>query len=226
MTTERTSTVTVGPPGAQVTLALPVRGLFRWLTSWIRQPELDATEQLDLLHQWAGIEDRITLKISCYTLQTTAWLLAGLLRKLQDARPRAELDAQVLCPDLSKPLAIWNRRRAGDRKYWALKRKDADIGLQLLDRLRKQYDWFQFRQAPHPFDPCVKLIMVQDTRALFGLYVVSRHRKDAIVCTDYLGTQTRLVAIGSSGGRGTAQGAFGALLRWFDQTWNQYAIAP
>jgi hypothetical protein len=207
MSEETKVQVSIGIPPVAVGIDVPVE-----LRRWFRWGKKDIIAQL---YKDAWREDKVSLKICSYTLQTTLADLLRLFGKLEKSNRFPDVELKILRPDLTKPLKIWNKNNPNDRQYWDAKRKDAIKSDEVLDFIIKLYPGVKHKKQFFPFDPCLKAIIANDRVAFFGLYVVEKHQKTdqpGLTALDYLGTKTVLIKI-------SAGGVLEKLIGWFDKTW-------
>jgi hypothetical protein len=199
--------VSIGVPPIAVGIDVPLE-----LRRWFRWGKRDIVTRL---HRQVHRDDKVTLKICCYTLQTTLTILLRLFGKLAESKRFPDVEVVILRPDLTRPLRIWKEDDPNDRRYWEAVREDGTTSKYVREFIQKQYPRVEFKERFFPFDPCVKTIIANDCVAFFGLYAVERHEKTdepGLIALDYLGTKTELIEF-------PAGEVLEELIIWFDRTW-------
>ncbi|MDA1050865.1 MAG: toll/interleukin-1 receptor domain-containing protein [Planctomycetota bacterium] len=186
------------------------------LGSLLRDQNLGVAERI---FQWVKHQERVHLKVCCYTLQTSLTELITLFGLLENLTDMSEIGLSILRPDMSKPFHIWNSRKKSDKAYWTAARTNADeVSVAAFRDIFPNYP-IEVEERQFPFDPCLKMILVDDCRAWFGLYIVGDHTKklpDAdVTAVDFLGAKTPLIAFDE----GVSESTVDELVRWFDHTW-------
>lgn len=172
-------------------------------------------DMVDLLYRQVHRKDKVILKISSYTLQTTLYTLFSLFEKMSKSKHFPDVEVMILRPNLTKPLRIWNIKNIDDRRYWHAVRKDGIVLESVQKFIQEQHPRVKFQERFFPFDPCVKAIIANDCLAFFGLYVVDRHPKTnepGLTALDYLGAKTELTQLSSGC-------ILEELINWFNRTW-------
>lgn len=198
--------------GIDVGVEVPVE-----FQKWFRRSKADI---VDRLYGWVRGEQKVTLKVSCYTLQTTLFMLLRLCAKFQQAKQFPDIHVKILRPDLSrsKKLRIWKQ---DDNDYGRAVRTAVRKSEVVRELISEQYPRVKFEETLFPFDPTVKAIIANDRVAFFGLYAAQQNRKSGgVTALDYVGTKTELIELRS--GKGSESAVLEELVSWFDTTWKTF----